>query len=99
MSSSNIEPVETPIEKNATEQTVSIEQSAKSVSLLSKTGPTISTLVPTYAYDHSTYNPYSLHSNELGAISMGSLGFYNVPALSPVYGQFHSQVRNFKKIH
>ncbi|XP_065211221.1 uncharacterized protein LOC135839221 isoform X2 [Planococcus citri] len=91
MSSSDLEPVVTPVKKNATEQTVSIEQSAKSVSLLSKTGPTISTLVPTYTYDQSSYNPYSLHTNELGAISVGSLGFYNVPALSPVYGQFHSQ--------
>ena len=92
MSSSDVEPVKKLIEKNATEKVFSIEQSPESVSLLSKTGPTISTLMPTYTYDHTSNNPYSFYSNKLGAVSMGSSGFYNVPALSPVYGQFHSQV-------
>lgn len=91
ISRTNVKAEEKFTAKNATERLTSTEPSTETVSVLSKTGPSIPTIIPAY----STYDPlvqYSYYPNELGAISMGSLRMQNVAALSPVYSQFHSQV-------
>lgn len=56
--------------------------------------PTVASMIPTYAYQ--PFSPYPLYEHNFASIPLAPFR-YNIEPLSPVYSQFHSQVRLFQQ--
>lgn len=70
-----------------------MDKQSESVPILTHTmapAPTVASIIPTYTYQ---FTPYSLYPHNFATVPVTSFRYHDIASLSPVYSQFHSQVR------